>query len=829
MDANKINETYKITGMTCAACAKAVERVVKKLDGVEEQNVNIATEKLNIVYDRSKVNFDDIKCVIEKAGYGVEVEEENKVIELKIEGMTCAACAKAVERVGKKLEGVESISVNIATDKANVIYNPAKVKLSQIKAAIEKAGYKPIGEEKKISADEDKLKKEKEMKTLFTKFIIATIFAIPLFYIAMGPMIPKPFGPWPLPEIINPMNNTLNYALIQLLLVIPVMGAGYKFYIHGFKSLFSKSPNMDTLVAIGTSAAFLYSVYTTIQIANGKITGMHHHQLYYESAGIIIALILLGKYFESRSKGKTSEAIKKLMGLQPKTAILIINGTEVETPIDEVMVGDIILVKPGEKIPVDGTVIEGNTSVDESMLTGESIPVEKNVGSKVTGASINKNGSIKFRAEKVGSDTALAQIVKLVEDAQGTKAPIAKLADTVSGYFVPIVMTIAVVSALLWWIFGGKDIVFVLTIFISILVIACPCALGLATPTAIMVGTGKGAENGILIKGGEALELSHKINTIIFDKTGTITEGKPKVTDIITSEGIEEGYLLEIATSAEKNSEHPLGEAIVRYGMEKDINFKNLENFKAIPGHGIEVIIDNKKILLGNRKLMNERNISLLNLENKSDELAREGKTPMFISINNNIGCIIAVADVVKESSKKAIETLHEMGIKVAMVTGDNKKTASAIASQVGIDIVLAEVLPEDKSQEVKKLQEKGNFVAMVGDGINDAPALAKADIGIAIGSGTDVAMESADIVLMRSDLMDVPNAIKLSNATIKNIKQNLFWAFGYNTIGIPVAAGLLYIFGGPLLNPMIAAAAMSLSSVSVVTNALRLKKFKLD
>ena len=829
MDANKINETYKITGMTCAACAKAVERVVKKLDGVEEQNVNIATEKLNIVYDRSKVNFDDIKCVIEKAGYGVEVEEENKVIELKIEGMTCAACAKAVERIKKKLEGVESISVNIATDKANVIYNPAKVKLSQIKAAIEKAGYKPIGEEKKISADEDKLKKEKEMKTLFTKFIIATIFAIPLFYIAMGPMIPKPFGPWPLPEIINPMNNTLNYALIQLLLVIPVMGAGYKFYIHGFKSLFSKSPNMDTLVAIGTSAAFLYSVYTTIQIANGKITGMHHHQLYYESAGIIIALILLGKYFESRSKGKTSEAIKKLMGLQPKTAILIINGTEVETPIDEVMVGDIILVKPGEKIPVDGTVIEGNTSVDESMLTGESIPVEKNVGSKVTGASINKNGSIKFRAEKVGSDTALAQIVKLVEDAQGTKAPIAKLADTVSGYFVPIVMTIAVVSALLWWIFGGKDIVFVLTIFISILVIACPCALGLATPTAIMVGTGKGAENGILIKGGEALELSHKINTIIFDKTGTITEGKPKVTDIITSEGIEEGYLLEIATSAEKNSEHPLGEAIVRYGMEKDINFKNLENFKAIPGHGIEVIIDNKKILLGNRKLMNERNISLLNLENKSDELAREGKTPMYISIDNNIGGIIAVADVVKESSKKAIETLHEMGIKVAMVTGDNKKTASAIASQVGIDIVLAEVLPEDKSQEVKKLQEKGNFVAMVGDGINDAPALAKADIGIAIGSGTDVAMESADIVLMRSDLMDVPNAIKLSNATIKNIKQNLFWAFGYNTIGIPVAAGLLYIFGGPLLNPMIAAAAMSLSSVSVVTNALRLKKFKLD
>ena len=829
MSSNKINETYKITGMTCAACAKAVERVVRKLDGVEEQSVNIATEKLKIVYDNSKVSFDTIKGAIEKAGYGVEVEEDNKSIEMKIEGMTCASCAKAVERVVKKFDGIESINVNIATDKATIIYNPSLVKLSQIKGAIEKAGYKPIEEEKSLNIDEDKLKKEKEMKTLFTKFIIATVFAIPLFYIAMGPMIPNPIGPWPLPEILNPMTNTLNYALIQLLLVLPVMGAGYKFYIHGFKSLFAKSPNMDTLVAIGTSAAFLYSLYTTIQIANGSIVGMHHHQLYYESAGIIIALILLGKYFESRSKGKTSEAIKKLMGLQPKTAILIISGNEVETPIDEVMVGDIILVKPGEKIPVDGIVIEGSTSVDESMLTGESIPVEKTIGSKVTGASINKNGSIKFKAEKVGSDTALAQIVKLVEDAQGTKAPIAKLADTVSGYFVPIVMTIAVLSALAWWIFGAKDLVFVLTIFISVLVIACPCALGLATPTAIMVGTGKGAENGILIKGGEALELAHKIDTIIFDKTGTITEGKPRVTDIITSNNIDEDYLLSLAASAEKNSEHPLGEAIVRFGEEKNLEFKNIQEFKAIPGHGIEVVIDNKSILLGNKKLMVENSIDLSSLENKSDKLASEGKTPMYISIDNSIGGIIAVADVVKESSKKSIETLHNMGIKVAMVTGDNKKTAEAIASQVGIDIVLAEVLPEDKSKEVEKLQSKGKFVAMVGDGINDAPALAKADIGIAIGSGTDVAMESADIVLMKSDLMDVPNAIKLSNATIKNIKQNLFWAFGYNTVGIPVAAGLLYIFGGPLLNPMIAAAAMSLSSVSVVTNALRLKGFKFN
>ncbi|KPI49399.1 heavy metal translocating P-type ATPase [Clostridioides difficile] len=827
MSSNKVVESYKITGMTCAACAKAVERVTKKMDGVYDQSVNIATEKLKIEYDNSKVSFDDIKQVVEKAGYGIVTEESNKKIDMKIDGMTCAACAKAVERVVKKLDGVENISVNIATDKANIDYNPSKVKLSQIKAAIEKAGYKPIEEVRdKVDVDEDKLRKEKEMKSLFVKFIVAIVFAVPLFYIAMGPMIIKPIGPWPLPEIINPMTNTLNYALIQLILVIPVMIAGYKFYINGFKALFSLSPNMDSLVAIGTLAAFLYSLYTTIQIANGQIQGMHHHQLYYESAGIIIALILLGKYLESKSKGKTSEAIKKLMGLQPKTAIVLVDGKEVETPIEEVGIGDIILVKPGTKIPVDGVVIEGYTSVDESMLTGESIPVEKNVGSKVTGASINKNGVIKFKAEKIGGDTALAQIIKLVEDAQGTKAPIAKLADTVSGYFVPIVIAIAVVASLLWFLVGGKDIVFVLTIFISVLVIACPCALGLATPTAIMVGTGKGAENGILIKGGEALESAHKVNTVIFDKTGTITEGKPKVTDIVLN-NVEEEYLIKIASSAEKGSEHPLGEAIVRYGEEENIKLEKVDDFKAIPGAGIQVIINKENILLGNKKLMNDNNILLEDLEEKSNELASQGKTPMYIAVDGKLAGIIAVADVVKESSKKAIEILHDMGIKVAMVTGDNVKTANAIASQVGIDMVLAEVLPEDKSKEVEKLQNQGNFVAMVGDGINDAPALAKANIGIAIGSGTDVAIESADIVLMKSDLMDVPTAIKLSHETIKNIKQNLFWAFGYNTIGIPVAAGLLYIFGGPLLNPMIAAAAMSLSSVSVVSNALRLKNFK--
>ncbi|GAA0102622.1 heavy metal translocating P-type ATPase [Paraclostridium bifermentans] len=825
-----INKSYKITGMTCSACGKAAERAVKKVDGVVNQSVNMATEKINIEYDGDKVKFEDLEKAIRKAGYNLIEDVNYNKVDFKIGGMTCASCAKAIERAVNKLDGIENINVNVATERATINYDISKLKLTQVRNTIEKAGYKVLekSESQNENLDEDKLIKEKEMKTLFTKFLIAVGFSVPLLYIAMGPMVPSPIGPWPVPNIINPTTNSLNYALIQLMLVIPVMIAGNKFYKNGFKAIINKSPNMDSLVAIGTLAAFVYSLYTTFQMANANMVSSHeHHQLYYESAGIIIALILLGKYLESRSKGKTSEAIKKLMGLQPKVAIVIKNKKEIEIPIEEVEVGDLIVVKPGSKIPVDGIVIEGHTSVDESMLTGESMPVEKNIGDKVTGASINKNGSIKFKAEKVGSDTALSQIIRLVEDAQGKKAPIAKLADTVSGYFVPTVITIAIVTALLWFTIGGQDVEFALTIFISVLVIACPCALGLATPTAIMVGTGKGAENGILIKGGEALELAHKIDTIIFDKTGTITEGKPKVTDIVVSKSIDKDYLLKIAASAEKGSEHPLGEAIVRFGEEKNIDFMKVEKFRAIPGYGIEVSIDNKNVLLGNKKLMDDRKISLGNLSKTSDELASQGKTPMYIALENELGGIIAVADVVKSSSKKAIDKLHSMGIKVAMVTGDNKKTANAIAKEVGIDIVLAEVLPQDKSNEVKKLQNQGRFVAMVGDGINDAPALAQADIGIAIGSGTDVAMESADIVLMRSDLMDVPTAIKLSKETIKNIKQNLFWAFAYNTVGIPVAAGVLYIFGGPLLNPMIAAAAMSLSSVSVIGNALRLKGFE--
>lgn len=580
---------------------------------------------------------------------------------------------------------------------------------------------------------------------------------------------------------------------------------------------------MDSLIAISTLAAVLYGVFGIYKIQTGETEYAMH--LYFESAAVILTLITLGKYLEAVSKGRTSQAIKALMGLAPKTATIIRNNAEITIPIEEVIVGDIVLVKPGEKVPVDGEIIDGSTSIDESMLTGESIPVEKIVGSSVIGASINKTGFIKYKATKVGKDTALAQIVRLVEEAQGSKAPIAKLADVISAYFVPIVIMLAIIASI-GWLISGETTIFSLTIFIAVLVIACPCALGLATPTAIMVGTGKGAENGVLIKGGEALETTHSIKTIVFDKTGTITEGKPVVTDIITN-GISEDEILILAASSEKGSEHPLGEAIVKEANDKNLELKEIQQFNAIPGHGIEVNIEEKNILLGNKKLMIEKNIDIAMFADESDRLAAEGKTPMYIAVDNTLSGIVAVADTVKPSSKKAIEALHNMGIKVAMITGDNKKTADAIAKQVGIDIVLAEVLPEDKANEVKKLQGENMKVSMVGDGINDAPALAQSDVGIAIGSGTDVAIESADIVLMKSDLMDVITAIKLSKATIKNIKQNLFWAFGYNVLGIPVAMGILHVFGGPLLNPMIAAAAMSLSSVSVLTNALRLKKFK--
>lgn len=819
------NHVLSIRGMTCAACALRIEKTVRKLPGIEQASVNLASEKLFVEYDENRLSLDGIKEAVAKIGYEVIEKSANASVSIPIGEMTCAACAQRIEKVVKKLEGVESVSVNFATEKATIVYMPQVIRLSMIKDSIEKIGYKVMEINKSDAADEDRIRKQKEINILWTKFGISAVFSIPLLYIAMVPMLPKYGIVLPYPNSLDPMNYSLIYALLEMLLVLPVIGVGYKFYTVGYKALWNRSPNMDSLIAIGTTAAVLYSVYNTFQIAVGNFKAVQ--ALYFETAGVIITLILLGKSLEAVSKGRTSEAIKKLMGLAPKTALIIQNGEEKEIPIEEVEIGDVIVVKPGAKIPVDGSVIEGNTSIDESMLTGESMPVDKKAGDPVYTASINTTGTIQFTAEKIGSDTALAQIIKLVEDAQGSKAPIAALADKVSGVFVPIVCVIALVAGIAWFIGSGGDVKFALTIFISVLVIACPCALGLATPTAIMVATGKGAENGILIKGGEALETAHKINTIVFDKTGTITEGKPTITDVLTTEGTEASSLLQITASAEKNSEHPLGQAIVQGAQGKGLELLKVEHFDSITGRGIEALINGQMILAGNRKLMEERKISLTALATESDRLAGDGKTPMYVAIDNRLAGIIAVADVVKASSRLAIENLHKMGIEVAMITGDNQKTADAIARQVGIDRVLAEVLPQDKSNEVIKLQKEGRKVAMVGDGINDAPALAQADIGIAIGSGTDVAMESADIVLMRSQLTDVPTAINLSKRTIRNIKQNLFWAFGYNVIGIPIAAGVLHIFGGPLLNPVFAAAAMSLSSVSVLTNALRLKRFK--
>lgn len=812
---NSKSKIFNIEGMTCASCSRTVERAVGKLEGVYEATVNLASEKMNVSYNPDILDENIIKQAVEKVGFKVKNDEVTK--QMLIDGMTCASCANSIERSVKKINGISLASVNLATETLTVKYDPSLVRASQIKNSIEKAGFKVRSEE--VSKDEHRDKKQQEIKNLWKRFIISAVLTVPAMFIAMAPMIGIE-----LPDIINMKTNPLNFTLIQFILITPVLVVGNKFFRVGFKSLFKGSPNMDSLIAIGSLVAYLYGIFAIYKISQGDYH--YTHQLYLESAGGILTFITLGKYLEAKSKGKTSEAIKKLMGLQPKTATIIVGDKEEVISIDEVEEGDIILVKPGEKLPVDGEVIEGNTSIDESMLTGESLPVEKSVGSKVVGASINKNGTIKYKATKVGKDTALSQIIRLVEEAQGSKAPIAKLADVISGYFVPIVIITAILSGIVWKLTGANT-EFALTIFISVLVIACPCALGLATPTAIMVGTGKGAEYGVLIKSGEGLETAHKIDTIVFDKTGTITEGKPKVTDIITANNFDENELLAIAASAEKGSEHPLGEAIVKCGEEKGIEFKKISDFKAIPGHGIETKIDGKLILLGNKKLMDDRNIGLGELESKSVELATEGKTPMYISVDNVLSGIVAVADTVKETSKEAIEKLHSMGIKTAMITGDNRRTAEAIAKQVGIDIVLADVLPEDKANEVKKLQAEGSKVAMVGDGINDAPALAQSDVGIAIGSGTDVAMESADIVLMRSDLKDVVTAVQLSKSTVRNIKQNLFWAFIYNMIGIPFAMGIFYIFGGPLLNPMIASAAMSLSSVSVVTNALRLKTFK--
>lgn len=816
-------QLLEVRGMSCAACAQRIEKTVCKLEGMEKASINLASEKLFVEYNPEVVSLDTIKSAVDKIGYQLAEPSETQTVTVPIGGMTCAACVQRIEKTVQKIQGVESAAVNLAAEKATVTFDKKQVRFSAIREAIEKIGYQVLTVEKENPADADRARRQKQIRTLWTKFIISAVFSLPLLYIAMAPMLSGLALPFP--AALEPMMHPLRYALLELLLVLPVIGVGYRFYTVGYKALWQRSPNMDSLIAVGTTAAFLYSVYNVWQIAIGHAAAVD--ALYFETAGVIITLILLGKSLEAVSKGRTNEAIKKLMGLAPKTATVLHDGTEVEIPIDEVEIGDVIVVKPGGSIPVDGTVTEGRSAVDESMLTGESMPVSKQTGDTVYAATLNTTGTLHFRAEKIGSDTALAQIIKLVEDAQGSKASIAQLADVVSGKFVPLVVAIALAAGLAWFFGTGGDIKFALTIFISVLVIACPCALGLATPTAIMVGTGKGAENGILIKGGEALETAYKVDTIVFDKTGTITQGKPTVTDILPLGDMDAAALLQLAASAETASEHPLGQAIVGSAKAKGMEMLALEDFQSVIGQGISARIGGRQVYVGNRKLMEEQGFDITEALVQSDKLAKEGKTPMFIAADSAVAGIIAVADVMKSSSRDAIRSLHEMGIEVAMITGDNRKTADAIAKQVGIDRVLAEVLPQDKANEVKKLQSGGRKVAMVGDGINDAPALVQADIGIAIGSGTDVAMESADIVLMRSDLQDVPTAIRLSRHTIRNIKQNLFWAFGYNVVGIPVAAGLLHLFGGPLLNPILAAAAMSLSSVSVLTNALRLKQFK--
>ena len=745
----------------------------------------------------------------------------SKQKEYIIEGMSCASCAMTIENAVSKIPGVDKASVNLATEIMTVEANDS-VTPEDIAKVVDGVGYgaRPRGKSVEEELEEKNEKKEAHLREMKRNLTISAIFTVPLLFIAMADMVGIP-----MPAFLSPMQSPVSYALIQLALVLPIIWIGRRFFVDGFKALSKGHPNMDSLVALGTSAAFLYSLYGTYHVLEG-----HAHfamNLYYESAGVILTLITLGKYFEDVSKGKTSMAIQTLVGLAPKMATVLRDGQEVEVPVEEVQVGDLIRVKPGEKVPVDGVVTEGNSTVDESMLTGESIPVSKSVGDEVIGASLNKTGSFILKATKIGKDTALSQIIQLVEQAQGSKAPIAKLADKVSGVFVPIVIVLALVSGLAWYFLGQESWVFALTITISVLVIACPCALGLATPTAIMVGTGKGAENGILLKSGEALEEANHVNMVVFDKTGTITNGTPVVTDVVTADFSDADALVRLAASLEVASEHPLGEAIVAKAKEQGAAFDEVTNFEAIPGFGIKGHVGETLVFLGNEKWMRENGLANAKMNEQANHFAEQGKTPLYIGYNDAVQGLIVVADTVKESSARAIQTLHEMGIQVAMMTGDHERTAQAIAAEVGIDRVFSEVLPQDKANYVSKLQEEGYIVAMVGDGINDAPALAQAQVGIAIGTGTDVAIESADAVLMKSDLMDVPAMLKLSRATIRNIKENLFWAFAYNVIGIPFAMGVLHLFGGPLLNPMIAGAAMSFSSVSVVLNALRLKRWK--
>jgi len=802
--ANK-QATLQISGMTCAACASRIEKGLNKLDGVDAANVNLALEKANVTYDPSKINVDKLEQTIQKLGYDTVKE----VAQFQLEGMTCAACAGKIEKGLNKLPGVTNANVNLAMETARVEYSPGEISVTDMQNKVKQLGYKAIVKEDNTNTGDHR---KKEIGRQKRKLIISAILSLPLLWSMVGHFT---FTSWMyVPDLfMNPW--------FQLILATPVQFIiGRHFYIGAYKSLRNGGANMDVLVSLGTSAAYFYSLYLTLDWY--ALGGDLHHgpEMYYETSAVLITLVIMGKLFEVLAKGKTSEAIKSLMGLQAKTALVVRDGQELTLLIEEVIAGDIVLVRPGDKVPVDGVVVEGVSSVDESMLTGESIPVEKKAGDSVIGATINKNGMLRIRATKVGKETALAQIVKVVEEAQGSKAPIQRVADKISGIFVPIVIGIAVITFLIWY-FGVNpgDMAEALEKAIAVLVIACPCALGLATPTSIMAGSGRAAEYGILFKGGEHLEQTHKIDAIILDKTGTVTKGKPELTDVFAMN--DEADLLRLVGAAEKNSEHPLAEAIVSGIRERGIDIPEPQSFEAIPGYGIMTVVEGKEVLVGTRRLMEKYDLDASHAYEQMAHLEETGKTAMLVAIDRQYAGVVAVADTIKETSKAAVSRLKDMGIEVIMITGDNERTAKAIAAQVGIDHVRAEVLPEGKAEEVKKLQADGKIVAMVGDGINDAPALATADIGMAVGTGADVAMEAADVTLMRGDLSSIPDAIYMSRKTMTNIKQNLFWALGYNTLGIPIAA-----IG--FLAPWVAGAAMALSSVSVVLNALRLQRVKI-
>ena len=819
--------TLRVDGMTCASCIVHVEDALKEVPGVSQAQVNLATEKATVDYDPEQATVKDMVEAVEDAGYGIAADK----ITLNIGRMTCASCVMHVENALKSVEGVALASVNLATEKATIEYIPGTASLEELRHAVDDAGYsvEGVAEEETLGDDRERLARTKEIRELRNKVIVAGSVGALIF---LG-SFPEWF-PW-MPSFLQ------NWYVLWALATPVQFWAGWQFYRGAWGALKHKTSNMNTLIAVGTSVAYFYSVTATLFTgffeAEGLVT-----KVYFDTAAIIIALILLGRFLEARAKGQTSEAIRKLMDLQAKTARVIRDGQETDIPIEEVVPGDRVVVRPGEKVPVDGEAIDGASAVDESMLTGESIPVEKMAGSPVYGATINKTGSFQFKATRVGRDTVLAQIVRLVEGAQGSKAPMQRLADLIAAYFVPAVIAIASLTFVLWLFLGPSPaLTFGLLNFVAVLIIACPCALGLATPTAIMVGTGKGAQSGILIRSAEALERAHKIRVVILDKTGTLTLGKPSVTDVVSPE-MEARELLRLAASVERGSEHPLGEAIVAAALEQGLSLEETKDFSAIPGHGVEARVNGLSLLLGNLSLMKERGLSMNGLEEKSVELSTQGKTPMFVATNGQVSGIIAVADTLKPESKEAVKALQGLGLDVIMLTGDNRRTAQAMAREAGIEHILAEVMPQDKASQVKALQEEGKTVAMVGDGINDAPALAQADIGIAIGTGTDIAMEAADITLVRGDLRGVVNAIAISKATMRTIKQNLFWAFFYNTALIPVAAGVLYlVFSGGgvpgalqpflgdygFLNPVLAAAAMAISSVTVVTNSLRLKGFK--